>query len=63
MLCHMIWTLNTKRATGKESGKWHNPVGKLHWKGIGTHREYPNKTNWNMKWKPEGNGVEDGRGQ
>ena len=59
----MIRTLNTERAAGKANGRWHSLVGKLHWKGIETQREYPNKTNWNMKWKPEGNGVEDGRGQ
>lgn len=59
----MIWTLNTERTAGKENGRWHSPVGKLHWEGIEIHRENPNKTSWNMKWKPEGNGVEDGRGQ
>ena len=59
----MILTLNTEIAAGKESGRLQNPVGKLHWKGRETHRENANKTNWNMKWKPEGNGVEDGIGQ
>lgn len=44
---------------GDYTAQW----GKLHWKGLETHRENPNKTNWNMKWKAEGNGVEDGRGQ
>lgn len=57
----MILTQNTKKAEGKRMGgciaQWGNYTGK---------EQKPTEKiqiNWNMKWKPEGNGVEDGRGQ
>lgn len=55
--------MNTESSTGKANERLHREVGKLHWKEAETHRENPNKTNWNMKGKPEGDGVEDGREQ
>lgn len=45
----MILTQNTKKAAGKENGRLHSPVGKLHWKGIEAHRENPDKLEHEME--------------